>query len=120
MTPNGHEESRMDRFERGLEHLLQSVARHDVQIAALADRQNAIDSSVEKVLDAQRQLLTAQVVFVDETRKAFSLVADAQQKSADAQRRTDEKIQELSGKVDTLIDVVDNVIRRENPQRPPQ
>jgi ABC-type transporter Mla subunit MlaD len=102
MANNGE---RWDRIERGIEHLLQSVARHDVQIGQL-------EEVAEKTLASQKHLLTAQVLFVDETRKNFERVSLNIDRLAEAQRQTDERLRQTDERVNALVNTVDSIIRR--------
>ncbi len=94
MKPGDKNGARLDRIEKSLEGVLESVARHDVQIGALAGRQTAHEDLFDQVLHSQKQLLTAQVLFVDETRKAMTGLSQA--------------LAEVTDKLNALISVVDN------------
>lgn len=103
--PNG---DRMDRFERGLEHLLEAQVRHEAESAARFER---FQRQQEEFRTDLSQLLKAQV-----------LVTDSQVKITDSHRLLDEKLaalaeaqRETTEKLNALIAVVDGLVKR-----PPQ
>ncbi len=108
MNPGDKNGSRLDRMEKSIEGLLEIVARHDVQIGALAERQTAHEDLIDKLLHSQQQLLTAQVVFVDETRKAITEVSLAQKRTEVKLAEVTDKLHEVTDKLNALISVVDN------------
>jgi len=103
--PNGN---RMDRFERGLEHLLEAQVRHETQSAARFER---IEHGQVEFRTDLAQLLKAQV-----------LITDVQSKLTDSHRLLDKKLaalaeaqRETTEKLNALIAVVDGLVKR-----PPQ
>jgi hypothetical protein len=100
--------ARMDRFESGLEGLLQVQARHEIEIGdlrALFGRTltvvEGLASKVIEIADAQRR-----------SDEKLAALAEAQRRSdeklaalAEAQRHTDERL-------NALISVVDDLVRR--------
>ncbi len=91
--------SRMDRFERGLEHLLKAQATHEARAAA---RFEELERARQEFGSDLSQLLKAQV-----------LLTDSQRSLIEAQRQTDERL-------DALIQVVDPIIRKRPPEAPLQ
>jgi division protein CdvB (Snf7/Vps24/ESCRT-III family) len=101
MSESNGSTERMDRVERGLERL---------------------EEAVEKIADSQRNLLTAQVLFVDETRARLGELAGAQMhtdqnvgKLAAAHERTEQNLAEATDKLNALIGVVDGIVRGQPP-----
>ena len=104
---------RWERIERGIEYLIHTSAQHETNIAKydalLArhdDRLDRIEASLEEMIDSQKQLLTAQVIFVDETRRS--------------QDRLDEQMRHTDERLNALIATVDSIIRHQPPAPPMQ
>ncbi len=107
--------SRLDRIERGLEHLLETQARH---AAAAEVRFERIERTQQEFRSDLSQLLKAQVVLVDAqltTNENLAALAEAQPKTVESQRKTDEKLRETGEKLDALIQVVDDIVRGRPP-----
>ena len=118
---------RWERIERGIEYLIHTsaqhetniakydallarhdalLARHDDRLARHDDRLDRIEASPEEMIDSQKQLLTAQVIFVDETRRS--------------QDRLDEQMRHTDERLNALIATVDSIIRHQPPAPPMQ
>jgi len=87
---NGHDRGRLDRIEAGLEALTNHVARTDRQIEALLTHGQTVNETLSRVAESQVRL------------------AEAQLRLAEAQNHTEERL-------NALISVVDDLIRR-NPR----
>jgi hypothetical protein len=87
MMPEQNGSSRLDRIER----MLEMVAADHVRFQG---RHEAFE-------EEHKRLLTAQV-----------LLTDAMAKLAEAQRRTDERLEQVTQNLNALISVVDWIIRR--------
>jgi len=120
---------RMDRFERGLEHLLEAQVRHETRSAARFER---IERGQVEFRTDLAQLLKAQVLITDAQRKVTDAqrevidvqreVTDSQGKLTDSHRVLDEKLaalaeaqRETTEKLNALIALVDGLVKR-----PPQ
>jgi hypothetical protein len=106
---NGWRE-RMDRFELGMEHLLQGQAGHDERLTRLEAAMDRHEAAIERLISSQQHLITAQVTMAD----SFSRLSDRVDKVAlsvgelaEAGKRTDERLS-------ALIGVVDDIVRRDH------
>lgn len=107
---NGDWRERMDRFERGLAHLLENQARHEQWLVRH-------DAAMDKLLSSQQQLLTAQVLLTDRVEKVAQSVERLSAKVSElaiAQKHTDSVIAETNERLNALIQIIDGVVRREN------
>ena len=109
---NGWRE-RMDRFDRGMEHLLQSQAMH-------AERLTRHDAEIADLFTAHKHLLTAQIVLtervdkmaervdkmadrVDKLAASVAELTEAQKRNVEAEKRTDDRLNALVAVVDDLV-----------------
>jgi septal ring factor EnvC (AmiA/AmiB activator) len=104
---------RMDRFERGLEALLQAqaglqthVARHDAEFAEL---RNLFGRSLT-VVEALAVRVTDLTAKVEDIAEAQRRTDEKLAQLADAQRHTDDRL-------NALIAVVDDFVRRQPPRQ---
>ncbi len=114
---------RMDRFERGLEHLLETQASHEAWAAA---RFEETERSRKEFRADLAQLLTAQVLLTDAQRKSdekIASLAESQHSIEQSQRKFDESMaalaesqREAGVKLNALIKVVDDLIRKRPPE----
>lgn len=70
-----------------------------------------IDDHLLQFQQEHKQLLTAQILTNDQVQKLSVIVAEIGQ----AQKRTEEKFEEVGDKLNALIHVVDDVIRKRPP-----
>jgi len=126
MTPSDSPQngSRLDRIERGLEMLLQSVAKHDAHLAALDQKiaeilesQAAAENRMEARIDALDGKLDRIGDEMLEFRQDLKQLLTAQVLLNDAQQRTDAKVAQLTDNVNALVRVVDDLIPRPPPPR---
>jgi hypothetical protein len=112
---NGDWRERMDRFERGLEHLLHHQAKQQEHLE-MHDRILAhLFNSHDDLKETTRELMKHQILFADETRKAFAQVAEKLTELTDrmnglteAQKHTDERLNQV-------IDIVDDIVKNRPP-----
>ena len=120
---------RLDRIERILENVAQRQDRaeresarrqeeHDRRHVELneefARRQAEHDRRQEEIDEEFRRLLTAQVLIADAQRRTDEKLAEVTEKLTEVT----EKITEVGEKLNALIAVVDGVIRKPPPQPP--
>jgi hypothetical protein len=106
---NGSE--RLDRFERALEHLLKITASQ-------SERMDRHEAAMENILRSQQQLVTAQVVLTDNLGKlvgnmekfagGMEQLSHLVERIGEAQQHTDERL-------NALIQIVDDLVRRTPP-----
>jgi uncharacterized protein YciW len=97
--------ARMDRFESGLEGLLQVQARHDTEIADLRTMFGRTLTVVETLASKVIEIAEAQRHTEERLNAFISVVDDKLAALAEAQRHTDERL-------NALISVVDDLVRR--------
>jgi len=117
-TNGSNWEQRMDRFERGLEHLAQNSAKHDEEISALTAKVSEIAALLNRTLgvvgaiaEAQKQLTEAQKQAAEAQKQA----AEAHKQLAEAHKQLAEGQKDTDSKLNALIGVVDDLIRRDRP-----
>ncbi|MEJ7607827.1 MAG: hypothetical protein WKF37_16540 [Bryobacteraceae bacterium] len=72
----------------------------------------ALASSQMGLVDSQKHLLTAQVILQGEMTK----MAASHRELAAAQKHADETVAHLSAKIDALVNVADELVRRQKPE----
>jgi chromosome segregation ATPase len=115
--PNGNDSARLDRIERSIEALAATAAElfsqvaerqaeHEARMQELEAKHAARLNDHEETLlnheEEHRRLLRAQVLIADDLRE-----------TAAAQRKTEQQLAETTEKLNGLIDVVDDFIRRQ-------
>jgi mRNA-degrading endonuclease toxin of MazEF toxin-antitoxin module len=94
---NGHEESRLDRIERATEAMIRSQS-HLLEAQVNLERE-------------ERALLTTQVVFGDEVRKAFKAADERmtriERAANERMTRVETGLAEATDKINALIDLMD-------------
>jgi len=106
---NGWQE-RMDRFERAMGHLLETQAGQQTAIDKLLLLQQRADININRTLDLVESLAVAQRETDEELKATNRIVAEL----ATAQRRTEGAMAETNERLNALIRVVDDIVRREN------
>ena len=115
---NGHDwRERMDRFERGLEHLLENQGEHQARLDAIGHHLERIGNVQDQLRQGTLDLMRYQVLFADETRSAFSKLAEAQTHTEAKVARLAVTVTEIGDKLNGLIDVVDGLVERRQPPR---
>ena len=114
--------SRLDRIEKALEGLTHTVTLHDSQIMALASRTEIHDRAFERVhgeqdefREALLKLLKYQVLHVEETRRWEAESRDRDRHLDEKLAGVTEKLDEVTGKLNALIDVVDRWPKQQPP-----
>ena len=107
--PNG---DRMDRFERGLEHLAEAQASHE---AAAETRFQAAEARFQVLTEALTRL-TGVVEHLAEAQRAYGEETD--RRFREARRETDERFRDTGERLNALIRVVDDLVRKRPPERP--
>ena len=100
---NGGWQERMDRFERALGHLLETQAGQQTAIDKLILLQQRADENINRTLGVVESVAEAQ----RENGRDIARLSAAQQ-------RTDAVMAEMGERLNALIRVVDDVVRREN------
>jgi hypothetical protein len=101
-------EQALERFERGLDHLLENQAKHQEHLQRNDRLITRILDNQDDLKEGARALMTSQVLFADQTREAFTDVAHKLAELAEAQKHTDERLNQV-------INVVDELVRRTPP-----
>jgi hypothetical protein len=100
--------NRMDRFERGLEHLLAAQAKHEASAETRFQRAEArmdtLNEALTRLVGVVDHLAEAQRVDGEETDRRF--------------RETAERFRDTDERLNALIKTVDEMIRRRPPEAP--
>ena len=100
--------NRMDRFERGLEHLLATQAKHEASAETRFQRAEERFQRAEARMDTLNEALTRLVGVVDH-------LAEAQRVDGE---ETDRRFRDTDERLNALIKTVDEMIRRRPPEAP--
>jgi chromosome segregation ATPase len=107
---------RLEESEARLTQRVETLLETQAAFAAQQQRHNeaiaAIHEEEFRFRVGLRELLTAQVLQQENLAK----LSTNMDKLTEAQRRMEERVSEMAGKVDALVAVVDGLIRREPPQ----